>query len=246
MLLRSSSTPQLNSLLIPEPESTTTTTTLTCHKKIPRNRSVSLLTTYCNSNTSPSNNHQASSKGMTRALSETDLKDMISAVPKKKPNVVLHGIDVSVREEEEELDTGCETPRGFLSTLSYGGGGGFGDPGNCLLLSNYAKYLKEVRGDFAKAEEYCSRAILMNPNDGTTLSMYADLMWQSHKDAPRAESYFDRAVQAAPDDSYVLASYAKFLWDAEEDDEEDNEEIMAPPSFFHGVSLSRPPLAAAS
>ncbi|WCJ40551.1 Tetratricopeptide repeat (TPR)-like superfamily protein [Euphorbia peplus] len=123
------------------------------------------------------------------------------------------------------------------------------DPGNSLLLGNYAKFLKEVRGDYGKAEEYYERAILANPNDGNILSFYADLIWEKDKDSQRAENYFDQAVKSAPDDSYVLASYARFLWDAEEDEDEETEfgfgsqhESESAATFLSG----HPPLAATS
>ncbi|KAG6514431.1 uncharacterized protein LOC121970160 [Zingiber officinale] len=95
------------------------------------------------------------------------------------------------------------------------------DPGNSLLLGNYAKYLKEVRGDIDKAKEHCERAMVVNPSDPEVLTMYANLVWEDNHDAPRAESYFDRAMKAAPDDCYTIASYAKFLWDAEEEEDEE-------------------------
>ncbi|KAL6972852.1 hypothetical protein U1Q18_027026 [Sarracenia purpurea var. burkii] len=98
------------------------------------------------------------------------------------------------------------------------------NPGNALLLGNYAKFLKEVRGDLAKAEDYCGRAILENPNDGNVLSLYADLIWQTKRDTRRAETYFNQAVKTDPQDCYVLASYARFLWDVEEEEEEEEEE----------------------
>ncbi|XP_009803428.1 uncharacterized protein [Nicotiana sylvestris] len=96
-----------------------------------------------------------------------------------------------------------------------------GDPNNPLFLGNYAKFLKEVKGDVLRAEEYCGRAILADANEGDIFSLYGDLVWDAHKDADRAECYYNQAVKASPDDCYVLASYARFLWDAGDDGEEE-------------------------
>eukprot|EP01018_Ginkgo_biloba_P013105 Gb_10129 [translate_table: standard] len=96
------------------------------------------------------------------------------------------------------------------------------NPGNPLLLRNYARFLHEVQHDLGKAEEYYERAILASPGDGEILSLYAKLVWEDRKDVPRAQTYFDEAVKAAPDDCYVLASYAHFLWNSEDDEEEED------------------------
>ncbi|KAK2660462.1 hypothetical protein Ddye_006995 [Dipteronia dyeriana] len=165
------------------------------------------------------------------------------------------------------LDNGCGGGGGGRGGVSGGGGDGYGNsgrgsesmdvyyqkmiemyPGDALILANYAKFLKDVRGDFVKAEVYCERAILAKPDEGIVLCLYGDLIWNNYKDAPRAQTYFVQALHSAPDDCYVLASYARFLWDAgvEEEEEEDfqakNTKTCTPPpppSFL-------PPLTAAS
>jgi tetratricopeptide (TPR) repeat protein len=147
---------------------------------------------------------------------------------------------------------GGEDGGGFSGGGGHGGrGGGFGsdsnnmdayykkmlqaDPGNPLLLTNYARFLQEVQHDLEKAEEYYRRAILASPGDGDVLSLYANLIWDVYKDAPRAQAYYDQAVEAAPDDCNVLGSYAYFLWNAKDDEEVQNasqQQKMAPPTYF--------------
>lgn len=65
-------------------------------------------------------------------------------------------------------------------------------------------FLCQVRGDFAKAERYCARAILAKAEDGNVLSLYGELIWQINKDATRAEGYFHQAVLSHPDDRYSV------------------------------------------
>lgn len=118
------------------------------------------------------------------------------------------------------------------------------NPGNPLLLGNYAKFLHEVQHDMAKAEEYYGRAILASPGDAEVLSLYAKFTWEMHNDTARAQAYFDRAVKAAPDDSFVLSSYAHFLWNSEEEEDEEKNydpadlQNMAATTFLGPVSAA--------
>ncbi|KAL2238710.1 UNVERIFIED_CONTAM: hypothetical protein Sindi_1062700 [Sesamum indicum] len=97
-----------------------------------------------------------------------------------------------------------------------------GDPGNPLK-----------KGDLQRAEEYYSRAILADPEDGEILSQYAKLIWELHHDKERAAIYFERALQASSDDSHIHAAYASFLWDTEEDEENATENSRVGQLLFH-------------
>ncbi|MED6192475.1 hypothetical protein PIB30_010410 [Stylosanthes scabra] len=113
------------------------------------------------------------------------------------------------------------------------------NPNDSLLLGNYAKFLKEVRGDYPKAKEFFERAILASPGgDGHILSLYADLIWQTEKNSDRAEGYFNQAINTSPQDCYVMASYAKFLWEAEDDGDGSRNELdnrTHSPDLFQGT-----------
>ncbi|GMI89290.1 hypothetical protein like AT4G32340 [Hibiscus trionum] len=160
------------------------------------------------------------------------------AIPSKHKLSPMRSIKYSVKEEEEDDDVTFQ-PVSLHGDGDHGGGmDRFGDwsqgkqrideyyrgmirtyPGETLLLTNYAKFLKEVQGDPLKAEEYCRKAAVVKPDDGEILSMYGDLIWVNHGDEALAQSYFDRAVKASPNNCHVLASYARYLWIAEKDDD---------------------------
>lgn len=65
----------------------------------------------------------------------------------------------------------------------------------------------QAKNDLQGAEEYYSRAILIDPKDGEILSQYAKLVWELHNDKDKAIGYFERAVQAATEDRFMMHPY---------------------------------------
>ncbi|KAL1148398.1 hypothetical protein V6Z11_A10G123500 [Gossypium hirsutum] len=93
------------------------------------------------------------------------------------------------------------------------------NPGNPSVLSNYARFLHQSKGDVEGAKEYYLQAIQGDPRNGETMSQYAKLIWDSHRDHDKASHYFEQAVEANPENSNILAAYASFLWETEEDED---------------------------
>nr|GMC75001.1 Serine/threonine-protein kinase [Ipomoea batatas] len=191
MLLRSSSTPLLNSLIPNKANSNGSSPdsdvfSMPAAPKLSRTRSVCFATLCGVERHASIRSESELGSPLAPRKNKSSVKPPTTANPSKVKEVVVF--------------TEVDSWHGHDSTDAYYQKMIEANPGNALLLANYAKFLKEVRGDTVKAEEYCGRAILANPSDGSVLSLYADLIWQTHKDSARAQSYFDQAVKSDPDD----------------------------------------------
>lgn len=113
------------------------------------------------------------------------------------------------------------------------------DPGNALILRNYAQFLHQCKKNLPQAEEYYSRAILADPDDAETISEYGKLVWELHGDFERASTYIKRAANMDQNNCFVQASYASFLWEAgEEDGEDDGSQELCGVPFHLGTLAS--------
>ncbi|XP_010256608.1 PREDICTED: uncharacterized protein LOC104596966 [Nelumbo nucifera] len=93
------------------------------------------------------------------------------------------------------------------------------EPGNPLILANYAQFLYLVVRDHDRAEEYFKRAIKgVEPPDAESLSRYATFLWVARKDVCGAEETFLEAIAADPGNSAHAANYAHFLWNTGAED----------------------------
>ncbi|GMH94269.1 hypothetical protein TrST_g13692 [Triparma strigata] len=79
------------------------------------------------------------------------------------------------------------------------------------LMSNYANFLKSVRGYASSAETLHKKAINLSPDHAPGLGNYAKFLMDSKHDFVAAEDMFKRALKADPVHSGNLTSYARML-----------------------------------
>ena len=84
-------------------------------------------------------------------------------------------------------------------------------PGFTPLLSNYALFLTDVRGDHDNAEDFYKRAIDADPNHAVILGNYAIFLTKVRDDHDAAETFYKRAINADPKDAGALNGYALLL-----------------------------------
>ena len=96
-------------------------------------------------------------------------------------------------------------------------------PNEAGLLGRYAIFLKNVRKDPVRADEFYRRAIVADPNNANTLGNYAVFLKNARKDPGRADEFYRRAIVADPNNANILGNYALFLDDVKKDYEKADE-----------------------
>ena len=92
------------------------------------------------------------------------------------------------------------------------------NPGNILVLNNYAYYLSEDNTDLPKAERMSRMTIDADPKNSTYLDTYAWIFFKEEKFG-LAKIYIKRAVENEPEpSSIILEHYGDILWFNQETD----------------------------
>jgi protein O-mannosyl-transferase len=90
-------------------------------------------------------------------------------------------------------------------------------PGYAPLIGSYAIFLKNIRKDYNRAEEYYKKAIESDPKNAINLGNYANFLSDIRKDYNRAEEYYKKAIESDPKYAIHLGNYASFLSDIRKD-----------------------------
>ena len=72
------------------------------------------------------------------------------------------------------------------------------DPDKVDSLADYANFLRNIRRDYARAEEMFERAITADSTNVINLGNYANFLRNVRRDYDRAEEMYERAITADP------------------------------------------------
>ena len=105
-----------------------------------------------------------------------------------------------IGDTEHELGNQAATIEAYDSALVY-------DPGNIVVLNNYAYFLAEEGGDLERAEQMSRRTIEAEPENATYLDTYAWILYKLQR-YEEAFVYMERALAAESEPSDVLYEHA--------------------------------------
>ncbi len=111
-------------------------------------------------------------------------------------------------------------------------------PNNGRGLMNYGLALM-AKGEYAEAENYYKKALLLNPNYAT-LQINLGILNNAMGDKTEAENYFKRALELNPSSHTALYYYAKYLNENNRFEEAENllsEALRISPTYTHAQAL---------
>lgn len=90
------------------------------------------------------------------------------------------------------------------------------NPKDPELLNNYGAYLKDIKRDAVRAEQYYRKALDQNPDHAAALNNLANALWE-RGEQDEAQRLYERSVQVSPNNALFLVNYANFLTEARQD-----------------------------
>ncbi|XP_039137689.1 uncharacterized protein LOC120275232 [Dioscorea cayenensis subsp. rotundata] len=236
MLLRSSSTPMLNSLINGESPH---------HHNNNNNNNNHHAHISCNLSSPFSDSSPSSSfSGVRRTRSDGNLHSLPSdhhhesSSSSRRSNPMLESIpSFSVynsklpqnleeeKEEEDEKDEDQEEVLGIEREFSFSRG----KQGPLFLarglgIDRVASGMMLVGGgggggEMVEMDMYYKKMVDEDPSNALVLRNYAKFLYEIKSDLPKAEEYYSRAILAEPGDGEILSQYAKLVWELHKDEE---------------------------
>lgn len=84
-------------------------------------------------------------------------------------------------------------------------------PKSAGLRINYAHFLKDIRKDYARADELFQMGIDLDPTNAAAIGSYALFLTYTHKDLNKAETLYQKAIDLDSSNTININNYAIFL-----------------------------------